>query len=233
MAGEGRRRRLRALLDLAGTPNLELAAVEPAFVHSSAAAELGQSSNERLEFLGDSILGCITATWLYVRYPQAPEGELARRKAALASDEAIAATGLRLGLGELLMLGQGERASGGSLRASNIGDAFEAFIAVLERNVGIDTARRFVIREHLEPLADHYGPEADPKTMLQELLQARYRSTPVYLDEGEEGPPHLRTFQARVELNGKMLGSGRGASKKLAQRAAATDALTRLKEEAS
>lgn len=233
MAGESRRRRLRALLDLAGLSPVQVTAIEPAFVHASAASEHGRVSNERLEFLGDSVLGYLTAAWLYERYPAAAEGELARRKAALASDEAIAFTGSRLGLGELLVLGQGERSSGGAQRPSNVGDAFEAFLATLERNAGMGIARLFLEREHLVPLVDQYGPETDSKTTLQELLQARHRSTPIYVDEGEEGLPHVRTFHARVELSGKLLGRGSGASKKAAQRAAAAHALALLKEEAS
>lgn len=232
MAGEARRRRIRALLDQAQVRTLDVEAVEPAFVHASASAETEQRcSNERLEFLGDAVLGYVTASWLYTQFPDATEGELARRKAALASDEAIAESGRRLGLGELLVLGHGERSSGGAERASNVGDAFEAFVAVLERQAGLEAARLFVEREHLVPLSNRFGPENDSKTALQELLQARYRATPSYIDTGVEGPPHLRTFHAQVELSGKVLGAGSGASKKAAQRSAAADALERLKNE--
>jgi len=233
MAGETRRRRLRALLDLVGLEGAEHAAIEPAFVHSSLLGQArgGTSSNERLEFLGDAILGYLTAEWLFERHAEAFEGELSRRKAALASDRAIATTARRLGFGDLLRLGKGEQANGGAERESNLGDAFEAFLAVLTQRFGLDVARRFLIEQHLVPLADTFGPDIDAKTALQELTQARFRETPRYHDDGVDGADHERTFRARVTVGDRELGRGQGRSKKAAQQAAAAAAQMQLATE--
>jgi ribonuclease-3 len=229
MAGEQRRRRLRALLDLADAPVESLAGVEAAFVHESAAKERQILSNERLEFLGDAVLGLVVARWLYVSYPDEKEGTLAKRKAAIVSDSAIAQTARRLGFGDLVELGAGERAHGGSERTSILADAFEAFVAALFLEHGFAVAQRFVERRHVANVDHEHAALADPKTQLQELTQARVGCTPVYREHGE-GPPHLRTFTSTVTVNGEALGTGTGPSKKAAQQSAAAQALHILQE---
>lgn len=229
MAGEQRRRRLRALLDLADVPAAEIDRIDAAFVHESAAKEQQTLSNERLEFLGDAVLGLIVSRWLYASYPDEKEGTLAKRKAAIVSDSAIAQTARRLAFNELVQLGAGERAHGGSERTSILADAFEAFIAVLFLEHGFPIAQRFVEREHIARVDHEHAALADPKTQLQELTQAHLSCTPLYREHGE-GPPHLRTFTSTVSVSGETLGTGTGPSKKAAQQNAAAQALHILQE---
>ncbi len=218
---------MRALLAVADLPADGLEALEAAFVHESAAREDGLASNERLEFLGDAVLGMIVGNWLFANYPDDKEGTLAKRKAALVSDRILADTARRLGFGELIRVGAGERAHGGTDRVSILADALEAFIAAVYRGFGFEAARSFVEREHIAHV-DHAAADiADAKTQLQELTQDRFACTPVYTEEGD-GPAHERTFTATVTVNGELLGGGRGPSKKAAQQNAAIQALQTL-----
>ena len=229
MPGEARRRRLRALLQLAGVPVDDIAQIDAAFRHESAAKEGGGSSNERLEFLGDSVLGLIVSQFLYREFPDDREGTLAKRKARIVSDSALAVTSRRLGFSELVSLGAGERASGGSDRVSILADALEAFIAALYLQHGLAAAEAFVSREHIAH-TDH-SPEAisDAKTVLQELTQLHYGCTPEYREEAE-GPPHMPQFTSFVTVKGELLGTGTGLSKKAAQQEAAAVALRQLQD---
>ncbi len=232
MAGEQKRRRLRALLTRAGVPpaSANVAAFEAAFVHESAVRErLAERSNERLEFLGDAILGFIVARTLFERYRSANEGELALRKGALVSDAAVSATAERLGFEELLTLGTGLANSAPARRRSALGDAFEAFVAVLYREAGEAVATAFVIEQHVVPFEAAGADLADPKTVLQEWTQRRGAGLPAYLDRFE-GPDHERTFFATVTVDGDVTVEGSGPSKKTAQRAAAAAALAILAE---
>jgi ribonuclease-3 len=217
------------LLDRAGISDDAMDAIEPAFVHESAASEEHLQSNERLEFLGDSVLAACTATWLYSRYPDEPEGKLAKRKASLVADRVLAQSAKRLGFAELVRLGAGERATGGAERTSILADAFEAFIATLYLHAGIDVARTFVEREHLSLMDEDQAVRPDAKTELQELTQAQLACTPVYRDSGE-GLPHQRIFTSIVSVDGEELGTGTGPSKKAAQQDAAAKALTTLQK---
>jgi len=234
VAEEERRGRLRALLALAGVKMEELEPFEQAFTHASAVAEgsARPPSNERLEFLGDAVLGYATARYLFLAHPQASEGELAKRKASLASDAAITATAQRLHFDELLVLGQGERKNGGALRPSNLGNAFEAFVAALTLAQGIDSALAFLEGEHLHRHRAFATTESDAKTALQEWTQAHFRAAPLYHDEGEEGLAHEPLYRVGVSLRGEMLASGSGRSKKAAQQAAAALALVELRRRA-
>ncbi|MGZ3496567.1 MAG: ribonuclease III [Vulcanimicrobiaceae bacterium] len=227
MAGENRRRRLRALLEIADLPENAFDAIEPAFVHESAAREGGISSNERLEFLGDAILGMIVASWLYANYPDDKEGVLAKRKAAIVSDRALAASAKRLGFADLVQVGTGERAHGGNERVSILADSFEAFIASIYRHFGVERARAFVEREHIAYLDHATADVADAKTQLQEFTQEHFACMPLYREEGE-GPAHERVFTATVTVNDELLGTGTGSSKKAAQQDAAAQALHTL-----
>jgi ribonuclease-3 len=229
VAGEQRRRRLRALLSLAGVPPAALDRLDAAFVHESAAKEQQTLSNERLEFLGDAVLGLAAATWLYATYADEKEGVLAKRKAAIVSDNAIAVTARRLGFGELLQLGAGESAHGGRDRTSILADAFEAFVGAVFLECGFEGALAFIEREHVSNVDHQSAALADPKTQLQELTQARLACAPVYRERGE-GPPHLRLFTSTVTINGEALGTGTGPSKKAAQQHAAAQALLILQD---
>lgn len=198
-------------------------------MHESAAAERDIASNERLEFLGDAVLGLATARWLYDHYPSEAEGVLAKRKAAIVSDSAIADTARRLGFEDLIDVGAGERAHGGAARASTLGDAFEAFVAVLFQEYGLDTAARFILQEHVAHMDVEQAARSDAKTQLQELTQARLQCVPEYR-ESHDGPPHARTFTSTVQVSGEVLGTGTGPSKKAAQQQAAAAALNALLE---
>lgn len=233
MAGEARRKRLRNLLRRSGLKEAG-PHVERAFVHDSAVLSErlvdANASNQRLEFLGDAVLSLVTARWLYVRYPGDREGELTRRRAALVNDVVLAQTARRLGFGDLLVLGPAEAAAGGAERESILAGALEAFIGALYLEAGLDLAERFVERQHLVNVEHADMAATDPKTALQELLQARMATTPTY-EDAASGPAHSRTFTSRVRVRGKLLGEGVGSSKKAAQRAAAQIALSVLSAE--
>jgi ribonuclease-3 len=225
-----RRRKLRALLKQAGVKGIELEVIETAFTHESAVREgLASASNERLEFLGDAVLGFIVARWLFTQYPDAPEGELALRKSSLVRDMALADAAERLGFGELLVLGAGLAKQPAGKHRSTLADAFEAFIAALVCSAGIEAAERFVIQEHLERTLAMPVP-VDAKTMLQEWTQKRSGMTPVYI-ESVEGPAHERVFHSCVVVSGESVAEGTGPSKKIAQQAAARAAIFLLREE--
>jgi ribonuclease-3 len=231
MAGENRRRRLRALLKLAGVRAAgDLTLVEQAFVHESHAKEHGGPSNERMEFLGDSVLGWITADWLFREYPNEPEGRMTVRKAAIVNDVRLAVTARRLGFSEVVELGTGMRNAGGADNTSILADAFEAFVAAVFLRYGPEKARTFVVREHIEQL-DH-TPDAllDAKTRLQHYAQEHLSATPSYLEK-TSGTPQAPHFTSSVQVNGKTLGTGTGPSKKVAQQAAALAALASLDSE--
>ena len=219
---------MRALLKSAGAAEVDVAAVERAFVHESAAREGAGLSNERLEFFGDAILGYVTARWLMAKYADASEGELTRRKAALVSGEACARTARRLGFGELLVLGAGMAQSGGADNATILADAFEAFLAVLLGATDPERTARFIEREHLLPSDRAATGEPDAKTALQELAQAALHATPMYFERAE-GPPNDRRYTSQVRVGDEILGEGIGPSKKAAQQSAAAMALSTLR----
>jgi ribonuclease-3 len=223
-----RRRRLAALLKTCGLAGIDPGTVEQAFVHESAAREGAGPSNERLEFYGDAVLGFVTARWLMARYPDAPEGELHRRKASLVSGEACAATARRLAIGEVMRLGVGAQASGGANNATILADAFEAFIGALAAATDHERVARFIEHEHLAQNDRAEGGEADAKTALQEFTQAAFGTMPIYFERAE-GPPHDRRFTSSVRIAEETLGEGIGASKKTAQQSAAAMALAALR----
>jgi ribonuclease III len=225
VSGEAYRRRLRALLRLAGIRKAgDFSIVERAFVHESYARERESISNERMEFLGDSVLGYVTASWLFEQFVGEPEGLLTLRKAAIVNDVQLARTARRLEFPALAQLGAGMRASGGAESTSVLADAFEAFVAALYLGYGLDKAKRFIVTQHIEHL-DH-SPDAllDAKTRLQHYAQEHLAATPVYR-ETARGTPQRPAFSSRVSVKGKTLGKGFGHSKKAAQQAAAEAAL--------
>jgi ribonuclease III len=201
-----------------------------ALTHDSYAAERARNgvvSNERLEFLGDAVLGVIVAHALFARHPDVPEGTLSRMRAALVSRPALARTAQRLELGPLILLGRGEQATGGSQRPSILSSAVEALVAAVFLHEGFETARRFVERHHLAHERAVSAP--DPKTELQEYVQAKYKKAPHYAMTAQRGPAHARIFSATVTVAGVTAGSGEGPSLKLAQAAAARQALAKLR----
>jgi ribonuclease-3 len=230
-----RRRTLRAFgkrLGLKEAIRGDCSLLDTALTHDSYAHEkTGRTqpptiSNERLEFLGDAVLGHVVAHDLYTRHPEAPEGVLSRRRAALVSRAALAATSQRIAVAPLLLLGKGEAAAGGEQRPSILAGVFEALVGAVYLSEGFDAAGRFVLREHL---AHATGPDsADPKTELQEYAQARYKRAPTYAVTHEAGPAHAKTFTIAVSVGDKVMGSGTGSTKKQAQAEAAAQALRKL-----
>lgn len=194
-----------------------------ALTHRSQSEMAPNGDNERLEFLGDSILGMLVNEYLYLAYPSATEGELTRMKANVVSEPSLAEAARGLGLGPLVDLARGEEVGGGRDRPSILSDAFEAVLAAVYLARGIEAARAFV-RQHLIAATDPLL-ERDHKSVLQELMQETRRSTPSYHIVETAGPAHEREFIAEVHLEGKSLGTGRGRSKKLAEQAAALAAL--------
>ena len=228
MSGEAHRRRVRALLRLAGVRVAgDLALIEQAFVHESASKESGVPSNERMEFLGDSVLGFITASWLFERFPHESEGNLTVRKAAIVNDAQLAQTARRLGFAEVLHLGVGMRNAGGTDNTSILADAFEALVAGLFLRYGIEKARHFVVREHIDQLDHASDALLDAKTRLQHYAQEHLSATPSYREDAQ-GTPQVPSFTSFVSVNDRMLGTGAGPSKKAAQQAAAEAALRSL-----
>ncbi len=227
MAGEQRRRRLRALLKKAHAAPADLDLFEQAFLHESAARERRQISNERLEFLGDSVLGFVAATWLYEHHEDKDEGWLTRRKAAVVNDRVLAQTALRLGFPEMMEVGAGMSRSGGAHNETILADAFEAFLGALFLRYGESKTRRFLIEQHLRLVDLSEDSVMDAKSRLQHLMQERYRQVPVYRDEAV-GTPQTPEFRSQVILKDTVLGSGTGRSKKQAQLEAASKALETL-----
>lgn len=227
MAGEQRRRRLRALLKMAHAAPADLDLFEQAFLHESAARERRQISNERLEFLGDSVLGFVAATWLYEHHDDKDEGWLTRRKAAIVNDRALGQTALRLGFPEIMQLGEGMTRAGGAHNETILADAFEAFLGALYLRYGEGKARRFLVEQHLQQVDLSEESVVDAKSRLQHVMQERYRQVPVYRDESV-GTPQAPEFTSQVILKDTVLGSGTGRSKKQAQLEAASKALETL-----
>ena len=180
-------------------------------------------SNERLEFLGDAILGFLIARRVYERFREASEGELTRLRAALVREESLAIVARGLGLGDLLLLGRGEQRSGGRENAARLADALEAVVAAVLLSCGLERTQE-VVERLLAPLFDQGVLARDPKTELQQLFQSR-RRTPQYKVLSVAGPDHARSYEVEVRLDGFPLGRGSGRSKKEAEQAAARAAL--------
>ena len=207
-----------------------------ALSHSSYANEHRSArlrSNERLEFLGDSVLGFVTAEFLFAQHPDLPEGDLTRIRAALVCEQSLYEVARKLDLGRYLKLGRGEEAGGGRTRTSILADATEAVFAAVYLDGGIGAASALIHRVLLDAEREEVVEERrrDYKTALQELVQRQADQVLTYRMVGEEGPDHAKTFVAEVLLNGEPLGRGSGHSKKEAEQAAARSALESLSGE--
>ena len=206
--------------------------LENALTHSSYANEnkqKGEASNERLEFLGDSVLGMVVADHLFRSHPDMPEGELTRTRAALVCEESLVEVARKLELGQYLKLGRGEDAGGGRKRPSIQADAVEAVIAAVYLDGGIGSARKFITSFILTHNArEQEGGIRDYKTALQELVQRESGQVLSYRLTGESGPDHAKVFRVEVDLNGTPAGKGEGRSKKEAEQSAAKAAIAHL-----
>lgn len=202
--------------------------IHEALSHSSYANEKKKlrRSNERLEFLGDSVLSVVVSQYLFERYSELPEGELTKIRAALVCERSLHRFALRIGLGDFLLLGKGEEHTGGRERPSILADAFEAVIAAIYLDGGLEAARTHIL---------HFIPERIPesssvlfgdyKTALQEIIQKNPEEKVEYVLISESGPDHNKSFMVEVCLNSNVIGKGQGKSKKEAEQMAAKEAL--------
>ena len=205
--------------------------LKEALSHKSFASESRSGVyNERLEFLGDSVLAAVVAHRLYIDYPDDEEGSLSKKKSQLVSRPSLAVWAAELNLGAYLYLGVGEETSGGRTRQSLLGNALEALIGAIYLDGGYEAAERFIKQWCVEKHARL--TETDYKSRLQEMLQKKYKIPPVYELARAAGPDHDKTFEVLVRLGKKQLGKGSGKSKKEAEQSAARDALDGLSAEA-
>jgi ribonuclease III len=207
--------------------------LELSLTHRSYANEQGVPEHyERLEFLGDAVLGLVAADWLYANHPELPEGELSKLKAQLVSRNTLAKHAEEIELGPALRIGVGEDHSGGRTKSSLLADSMEAIFGAIYLDGGLEAARSAILA-----MLEGAGTErtnqqvTDAKTQLQEVVQALGWDLPEYRLAGAEGPDHNKIFTVECWLNGEPFGKGDGPSKKMAEQQAAADALSRLPEE--
>lgn len=205
--------------------------LQNALTHSSYANERWHNSllsNERLEFLGDSILGMLVAEFLYRSFPDRPEGELTRMRADMVCEKTLAAVANSIHLGDHMLLGHGEEQGGGRTRNSILADATESVIAACFLDGGMEAAKNFIQRFILVQVPVTKLRNADYKTQLQELVQQKRNQNLTYTLVGQSGPDHDKSFQVEVALNGKVVGRGSGSSKKRAEQDSARAAIENL-----
>jgi len=224
---------LAVLQEILGVSFKDLSLLEQALVHSSYINEnpdFVPTSNERLEFLGDAVLGLVVAEKLYQDLPSFTEGEMTKLRADLVRRDTLARAARAIRLGDYLYLGKGEEASGGRHKPANLAGALEAVIAAIFLDQGSATAKNFILRlfnKELQKVISQ-GAGVDYKSRLQELIQAREQQTPAYYVIEAKGPDHDRRFTVEVRVGDTVLGRGSGKSKKEAETEAARSALERL-----
>lgn len=230
----GLRQMMRQALEVAlGHTFSDRTLLQRALTHRSYANERGDegpgSNYERLEFLGDAVLGLIASQWLFRKHADQPEGELARRKSYVVAAPALAAYAADLGVGPLLRLGVGEERSGGRTKASILADVLEALFGAVYLDSGLPAAYKVILPllERANAELDQ-GPAANAKTRLQERLQGDGQGLPVYRLVAESGPDHAKVFTVDCFVDGRRSGTGKGRSKKAAEQAAAEAALQAL-----
>lgn len=200
-----------------------------AFTHTSYANEhrlLKVSHNERLEFLGDAVLQLIISQYLFAKYPKKPEGELSKLRSTIVREESLADFSCRCGFDQFIRLGKGEEKTGGRQRAAILADLFEAFLGALLLDQGFDAVNQFLQKEVVSQVElGNYAKVSDHKTKLQEILQVDGDIRIVYQVIAESGPAHDKLFEVEVSADDRVIGYGKGKSKKLAEQAAAKNAL--------
>lgn len=208
--------------------------LDQALTHSSYANENKANHgyyNERLEFLGDAILDLVVGEYLFLHYPHMPEGQLSKARASVVSESPLASVCMKFHMGDYLLLGKGELATGGRTRPSMLADAFEAVVGAIYIDSSYEEARKFILhqlKDYLD-LVDSGHYEKDYKTIFQEYVQQDGPRHIEYRLCRTEGPDHDKTFYMEILVNGKVLGEGSGKSKKYAEQHAAHEALMRLK----
>ncbi len=209
--------------------------IETALTHSSYAHEMNMSSlnnNERQEFLGDAVLELVISNYIFNKYTDMPEGEMTKLRASIVCEDTLSKAATEIGLGQLIKLGKGEIYTGGRERPSILADAMEAVFGAVYLDGGFDAAEAFILdilKPHIELLKNNFRMR-DCKTYLQELIQKTSKEPIVYNIIGESGLAHSKEFMSSVVHDGKILGKGRGKSKKEAEQNAAADAISRMKE---
>ncbi|HFI0695628.1 TPA: ribonuclease III [Streptococcus suis] len=207
----------------------DLNLLEMAFTHTSYANEhrlLKISHNERLEFLGDAVLQLMISKYLYQKYPDRPEGEMSKLRSTFVREESLAGFSRACGFDRFLRLGKGEEKSGGRNRDTILGDAFEAFLGALLLDKGEKTVEEFIHKVMIPRLEKgNFERVTDYKTALQEILQVNGEIAITYRVVAESGPAHDKTFEVEVSADQRVIGRGRGRSKKLAEQAAAKNAV--------
>ncbi len=200
--------------------------LQTALTHSSYANEMNSNVdyNERLEFLGDSVLGLVAAEYFYQLHPEMPEGKLTKIRAAMVCEKSLYNFASSIKLGEFMRLGKGEINTGGRQRPSILADAFESLIAAIYLDSGFEEAKKFVLG-FIVNAAIEEPKISDYKTALQEIVQKNHGEILEYFMVGESGPDHEKTFIVEVRLNSNCIGTGEGRSKKRAEQAAAREAL--------
>ncbi len=227
---------LDSLQEILGFSFEDISHLQRALVHRSHLNEASGSaleSNERLEFLGDALLGLVIAEELYRRFPDFQEGDLTRLRSALVRTETLAGVARSLQLGDYLQLGRGEEETGGRNKQRNLACVLEAVIGAVFIDQGFDMSKEFILRilDSEFETAIEGNLESDPKSKLQELIQARDQITPAYRTIDSFGPDHDKVFTVEVLANDIVLGQGAGTSKQRAEQEAARAALEKLKEE--
>jgi ribonuclease-3 len=217
----------RPLEEVVGYKFKDAGLLKQAMSHKSFASESGSGVyNERLEFLGDSVLASVVAHAVYAGYPDEPEGNLSKKKSLLVSRTSLALWGEALEIGTYLHLGVGEESTGGRTRQSLLANAVEALIGAIYLDGGYEAAAKFIRSWY----AERHGSllETDHKSRLQEILQKRHKSPPTYETTSAKGPDHDKVFEIKVRIGERELGRGAGKSKKEAEQAAASDALEKM-----
>lgn len=228
-AGEGDPAQVLAFLGERAGPSTVSALTHPSYANEHNAADY-----ERLEFLGDSVLGLCVTQALMSAFPDASEGKLSLLRSQLVSTEALSAWGRALGVGKALRMGKGADQTGERERDSVIADAVEALVGAVSTDHGFEAARTLcaeIMSDALTTMKAQAVPSLDPKSELQQVVQAQGRPAPVYTLLGMDGPQHRRMFRVAVEVAEQRLGAGEGLSKKAAEQAAAVDALAGLPRE--
>ena len=206
--------------------------LELALTHSSFANENKlKKNNERFEFLGDSVLGFVTAEYLFTEFKNRPEGEMTKLRAAVVCEKSLFKFAEQIDLGKYILLGRGEDSTGGRNRPSVVSDAFEAIIAAIYIDGGMEAVKPYILR-FIKDAVKRETSFKDNKSLLQEEIQKVKGNSLAYEEVGEEGPDHDKTFVFRVKLNGEIIGKGKGKSKKEAEQNAAGNALDKLHDEA-
>ncbi|MCR5144269.1 MAG: ribonuclease III [Lachnospiraceae bacterium] len=207
--------------------------LKQALTHSSYANEKRMkplSDNERLEFLGDAVLEMVSSEFLYLNYSSLPEGDLTKLRASMVCEPTLAFCAEEIKLGEFVFLGKGEDKTGGRKRKSVVSDAMEAVIGAIFLDGGIENAKKFILKYIMNDI-EHKRMFFDSKTMLQEIAQGEFKDVVTYELVSEEGPAHAKEFTAEASIGDKVLGVGKGHSKKSAEQMAAYNALVKLKSQ--